>query len=258
MNPALKVAFNTANLVGRVSGYRFKLQEWGKQHALTVEKTDENAWRDICRQIAGAGYAAVEIWKAHADPSVMTAEKARAWLRILSEHHLTPIGYAGDYSADAVRVCEWLGIRSINGRLPAGATIDEFEKLARKSGVRFNFENHPEKSVAEILQPIHGGSEVIGVAVDTGWLGTQGVDAVQAIDLLGPLLRHVHLKDVRAAGGHQTCPLNTGVVGISRLITELKRRGYAGWYSWEDEPEERNPMDIAADARVWIEKELAR
>ena len=32
---------------------------------------------------------------------------------------------------------------------------------------------------------------------------------------------------------------------------------YAGWYSWEDEPENRNPFDSAVRNREWIEKRLA-
>jgi hypothetical protein len=36
---------------------------------------------------------------------------------------------------------------------------------------------------------------------------------------------------------------------------ELKhQRGYSGWYSWEDEPEDRNPMLIAAEMRQYIER----
>jgi hypothetical protein len=31
---------------------------------------------------------------------------------------------------------------------------------------------------------------------------------------------------------------------------------YRGWYSWEDEPENRSPMDIARRMRDWISREL--
>lgn len=252
-----RIAFNTANLVARESGYRFKLGDWGKQEALTIAKTDERAFSGICREIAVAGYTAVEIWKAHADAGVMTAAKARVWKKVLADHGLTPIGYAGAYSAQAVQVCQWLDIDCINGGLWGPATFDEIEKIARQSGVRYNYENHPESSAEEIIRNIRGGSELIGVAIDTGWLGTQGVDAVHMLETLGPLVRHVHLKDVRAGQSHETCPLGTGVVGIGGVIAALKRRNYAGWYSWEDEPENRNPMDIARAMRVWIESELA-
>jgi len=46
------------------------------------------------------------------------------------------------------------------------------------------------------------------------------------------------------------------VVGIDAAIAEPKSRGYAGWWSWEDEPEDRNPFDVAADMRAWIEERV--
>jgi hypothetical protein len=57
------VAFNTANLVGRVSGYRYELSHWGEQHQKTVAATDERAWADICKKIAACGFRAVESGK---------------------------------------------------------------------------------------------------------------------------------------------------------------------------------------------------
>ena len=68
---APRVAFNTANLVARVTRYRFELRNWMDQHKKTVAATDAAAWREICREIAGAGYKAVEIWEAHASPGAL-------------------------------------------------------------------------------------------------------------------------------------------------------------------------------------------
>jgi sugar phosphate isomerase/epimerase len=126
-------------------------------------------------------------------------------------------------------------------------------RIVAATGLQFNYENHPEKSVDEILAQAEG-----GLCIDTGWLGTNGIDAASAIRTLGPLVRHVHVKDVRAAGSHATCPLGTGCVGIAEVIAALKEIGYKGWYSWEDEPEDRNPMEIAGPMREWIAHELRR
>lgn len=40
-------------------------------------------------------------------------------------------------------------------------------------------------------------------------------------------------------------------------MTALRDVKYAGWYSWEDEPEGRNPSDSAVRNRQWIEERLA-
>ncbi len=252
----LPVAFNTANLVARVTGYRFKLAEWGEQHRKTVAATDEKAWVSICRDIAAAGFHAVEVWEAHAAPEVMHAERATTWKKILGDHGLTPIGYGGRLTAETLEVCQWLEIPCINGGIGALAPQAATE-LCSRAGIRLNHENHPEKSVAEILAKIGGGNEWLGVCVDTGWLGTQGVAAPEAVRALGALVRHTHIKDVKAAGAHDTCLLGEGAVDVAGVMRALREIGYAGWYSWEDEPEDRDPFDSAVRNRRWIEERLA-
>ncbi len=251
-----RVAVNTANLVGRISGYRYELAHWGEQHQKTIAATDATAWRSICRDIAAAGYKAVEVWEAHAAPEALDAAKARLWRQILDDHGLVPIGYAGGLRPGTVQVCQWLGIPRINGGL-RDLRPDAATELCRASGVSFNLENHPEKSVEEILKPIGGGNEWLGVCVDTGWLGTQGVAAPEAILKLDFLVRHVHVKDVRRAGGHETCRLGDGIVNIPGVLQALKRIQYKGWYSWEDEPEDRNPLDLARWTLSYLQQQLS-
>jgi sugar phosphate isomerase/epimerase len=250
-----RIAFNTANLVGRVSGYRYELAHWVEQHKKTVAATDERAWDSICQDIAAAGYTAIEVWEAHAAPESLNAAKAKSWGRIMKDHGLEPIGYAGDLGKEAIQICQWLGIPRINGGLhdlgPETAT-----KLCRDAGINFNLENHPEKSVADILRPIAGGSFWLGVCIDTGWLGTQGVSAPTAIRDLKGLVRHVHVKDVRRTGGHETCRLGDGIVDIPAVLSALKAIGYTGWYSWEDEPEDRNPMELAGWTLHYLKQQL--
>lgn len=250
-----RVAFNTANLVARYTNYRFELKHWGEQHQLTVARTDEKAWAAICAEIAAAGFQAVEVWEAHAAPESLNRAKATTWKRILDDHGLQPIGYAGGLRRETADICQWLGIPRVNGGL-GGLKPDAATALCRASGIQFNLENHPEKSVAEILAPIAGGNDCLGVCVDTGWLGTQGVDAPAAIRQLGPLVRHTHIKDVKAAGAHETCLLGEGVVKVAAVIEALREIRYPGWYAWEDEPEDRNPFDSARRNREWIEARL--
>ena len=84
-------AFNTANLVARVTGYRYQLSQWMEQHQKTVAATDEAAWRSICKEIAAAGFKAVDVWEAHAAPESLDEAKARTWKRILEDNGLTPV-----------------------------------------------------------------------------------------------------------------------------------------------------------------------
>jgi sugar phosphate isomerase/epimerase len=250
-----KIAFNTANLVAQFTGWRFQLSNWGQQDQLTREKTDERVWQQICRDIAAAGYRGVEIWVAHVDPARFTDQRAATYRKILDDNGLEPIGLAAALTEDTARVCQQLGIPACNGGL-WGTDLASVKRLARSTGIRFNYENHPEKSVEQIRAAIGGGGEGIGVAVDIGWLATQGIAAPAAIRELGPLVTHVHVKDVAAAGAHHTRPLGKGIAGIEACLATLKSMGYSGWYSWEDEPEDRNPWDIARAMREWLEERI--
>jgi sugar phosphate isomerase/epimerase len=250
-----RVAFVTANLVARVTGYRFELAHWGEQHKKTVASTDEAAWRAICGEIAAAGYRAVEIWEAHAAPEVMDRKRAAVWKAVLDEHGLRAIGYGGGLSRKTLELCQWLGIPQINGFI-AEMKPEEATRLCRDMGVRFNVENHPQKYAAEILDAVGGGNEWLGVCIDTGWLATQNASGPEVIRTCGRLVRHAHIKDVHSSGAHQTCLLGEGVAQVSGCITALKDIGYIGWYSWEDEPEDRNPFDSAVRNRRWIERQL--
>lgn len=254
-DPSSRVAFNTANLVARVSGYHYELAHWMDQHRKTVAATDEAAWRSICGEIADAGFTAVEIWEAHASPEALTEARAAQWTRALKETGLEPVAYAGRLRRQTLEVCRWLGIPHVDGGI-GEMKPDEATALCREFGIRFNVENHPEKSAAEILAKVGGGNEWLGVCIDTGWLGTQGASGPETIRACGSFVRHTHIKDVRAVGAHETCLLGDGIADPAGCIETLRAIGYTGWYSWEDEPENRNPMDSAARNRRWIEERL--
>jgi sugar phosphate isomerase/epimerase len=249
----MKIAFNTANLVARATDYKFSLSEWGRQDQLTRQRTDEREFAAICSEIAGTGFTAVEIWIAHLDPAQLTQARATTYRKILADHGLTAIGIAGALNNAGRHVCELMQIDICNGGMWNDDRAEVQHNL-ETSPYFFNFENHPEKSAAEIRERITGMGPKAGIALDTGWLGTQGVDAPTAVRELGSLIRHVHLKDVRQHGGHDTCPLGEGVVNIAATVAALKAIGYSGWYSWEDEPEDRNPFDIAGEMLQYIGK----
>jgi len=251
-----RVAFNTANLVGRFTDYRFELKRWGEQHQKTVALTDEAAWAAICREIADAGFSAVEIWEAHAAPESPTPGLVARWKRILDDHGLRPIAYAGGLRRETLQICQGLGIPHIDGGL-RGLTPEEATAICGEFGIGFNLENHPEKTAAEALAKVGGGNQWLGLCVDTGWFGTQGADVPAQIRAAGKFVRHAHIKDVRAAGAHETCLLGDGVADVAGCLAALRGSGYDGWHSWEDEPEDRNPFDSAVRNRRWLEARLA-
>jgi hypothetical protein len=168
------------------------------QHRKTIAATDEAAWRDICREIAAAGFRAVEVWEAHAAPEALDEAKARLWKRILDDHGLTPIAYAGGLRPETLRMCQWLGIPHVDGGLRDN-TPEKATALCREHGVRFNIENHPEKSAEEILAKIGGGTSGSASASTPAGSGRREPRA-RDDQACAPFVRHTHIKDVKAAG----------------------------------------------------------
>jgi sugar phosphate isomerase/epimerase len=133
----------------------------------------------------------------------------------------------------------------------------EPEQLApalERHGVRLAIENHPEKTPGEVREKIERGNGTMGATVDTGWWGTQGYDAAQAIEELGEHVVHVHLKDVLAVGEpHDTCRWGEGIVGIPECVRALARIEYSGAIAIEHEPETFDPTGDVRAMREQLE-----
>ena len=99
---------------------------------------------------------------------------------------------------------------------------------------------------AELVHGLQGPSVcIIAQGAKTVMLGneTYDYDAARAVAELADVLVHVHLKDVRTVGGHETCRYGEGVVALEACVRELQRQGYTGGISIEHEPEHRGPND---------------
>jgi sugar phosphate isomerase/epimerase len=81
----------------------------------------------------------------------------------------------------------------------------------------------------------------VGVIYDVGNLVHEGYENHRiALELLGPYLRHVHLKNVQAFGspdghwGYRWAHLDNGLVNVPEVLGLLAEAGYQGWVSIED------------------------
>jgi sugar phosphate isomerase/epimerase len=120
------------------------------------------------------------------------------------------------------------------------------EELARQYGVKVLVELHhgticPSASLAHRL--VTGlDPEAIGVIFDPGNMAFEGFEDYRiGVELLGPYLAHVHLKnaafDRPESGGTwrpRWAPLEDGVVDFERLFEALRTVGYGGWLVIED------------------------
>lgn len=124
--------------------------------------------------------------------------------------------------------------------------LEEVEGLARRYSVRALIEIHhqticPSASLTHRLVS-HFDPEAVGVIYDPGNMAFEGFEDYRiGLELLGPYLAHVHLKNVRyhrpSGGGvwrAEWAPLEDGVVDFRQLFAALRRVGYDGWLTVED------------------------
>lgn len=248
-----KLSFISANYVARIRNYDGNT-DWGVHDQATVAAMNADRFAEVARDAFEAGFEAIDIWMAHCHWKHHAAGDYLEQVKgLCSQFDLSISSYAGglhvdrDADLDApFRFMKQLGAPMLAGGLWGGEAnllASRINDICAKYGVKYAFENHPETSAEEILRKInYGRHEHIGIALDTGWCGTQGIDAVEALKRVREKLFIVHLKDVTEPGKHNTCALGEGIVGIDRVCQYLKQSDYRGVICIEHEPYDRDPM----------------
>ncbi len=259
-----KLSFMGANFVARAANYRLS-EGWGEGVATTraffePPETFEARFNALLNEVTALGFGAFDLWTELLNPSWATDEQVRTAKNLLEHHRLTVPSLAGGFGetrAEFEAVCKLaktLGAPILGGNTALLKDDPELlEDVLEHFDLRFGYENHPEKTPAEVLKRIHGGGKRVGVTLDTGWFGTHGYDAAEAVKELAPYLVYVHLKDVKKAGKHETCRFGAGVVPLQACVTALKQTGYDGFVSVEHEPETFDPTADVRASKVLLE-----
>jgi sugar phosphate isomerase/epimerase len=259
-----RISFMGANLVAQQLDWNMT-KGWGQGDAAANAyyepiATFEERFDRFIAEAVGAGFDTVDVWHPQLSYEWATGPHIDAAQRVLKNHGVRVASY-GSYYGDTVEqftraneVASALGTRILGGQTALLASdrdstiaiLDEFDNV-------LGLENHPQKNAAELLAQIgadHHGR--IGATVDTGWFGTQGADAADAIRELGQNVFYVHLKDVRAVGAHDTCAYGDGIVPIADCVAALREIGYHGVISIEHEPEHYNPFAEVESSRQML------
>ena len=265
--PPLTLSFMGANYVGKELGYG-ATDEWGPYDAATnaaFEPIESFGARfdDLLTAIEAAGFDALDLWVAHLNWRWATPEHVAVARDLLDRHGLRVVSFAGNFGATVAELASACALaNALDVDLLGGMgdvlrnDLPGAESVLREHGVRFAYENHPEKTPAEVLALIGDADDVLGAAVDTGWWATQGYDPVQAIRDLRERLFHVHLKDVEAPVTHISCMHGEGVARIADCVDEVLDTGYLGALSIEHEPFDRDPTAEVLRMRGLIEAQL--
>jgi sugar phosphate isomerase/epimerase len=142
----------------------------------------------------------------------------------------------------AIRFAGLLGASNITG----DGTPDILKRVdvgCTAAKLTFGLHNHyfPEKfayeSPEDLLKTLKGLSKTVGVTLDLGHIASCGYDTVDAVRKLGPYLRLVHLKDVRAAHGEDNVIIGQGIAKIPAAMRELRQMHFGGLVAIEYEKE---------------------
>lgn len=263
------VSFMSANYVAREVGYQMT-GGWGQGDKATSRRfapldTFRERFTQVVSDVRALGFTAMDVWTAHVSPTWVTGRHLDIAKEVLADHAMIVPTLAGWFGSSAeefgatCRIAEALGAGVLGGSTSLldkdrGRLLADLEA----GGLVLGVENHPEKEPGELRARLGEPHERIGVTIDTGWFATQGYDAAVAIEELADVLLHLHLKDVLAAGSHDTCGFGLGVVPLERCVRAVERIGYRGAISVEHEPETFDPSEDVRASKELLERWLAR
>jgi len=162
------------------------------------------------------------------------------------EHCMAQIDLTELYGAKIARIFS-------GGRIPEGKTKGECidavvealkpcTEYAEKRGIKLAVESHGKfgndlEAMVTILDEIN--SPMLGVTLDTANFKSNGVDPVEAIDVLKDRIFHTHLKDILfTENGRQGAAVGEGSLDFRAILKKLKEVGYKGKYCIEYEGKE--------------------
>lgn len=264
------LSFMSANYVARQLDYHMT-RGWGEGDAATQAyfrplETFGERFDALLRDVRALGFGAMDLWTGHLNPDWATEEHLGVARDLLRAHELRVPSLAGWFGASleaferSCRLAAALEIPLLGGSTTAleGDRDGVLERL-QAHNLKLGLENHPERTPAEMLEKLgDAGGGRLGTAVDTGWYATQGFDPAAALAALGEHVLHVHLKDVRAAGAHETCRLGEGIVPIEACLAALADIGYTGPIAIEHEPELFDPTEDVRASLALVQDWLSR
>lgn len=142
----------------------------------------------------------------------------------------------------AIRFAGLLGAGNITGDATP-EVLKRIDERCTAARLTFGLHNHyfPQKfayeSPEDVLKALSGLSKTVGATLDLGHIASCGYDTVDAVRTLGPYLKLVHLKDVKAAHGEDNVIIGQGIAKIPAVMCELRRLRFGGLVAIEYEKE---------------------
>ena len=144
--------------------------------------------------------------------------------------------------------CKRAGIGVIVAGDPTPETLPRVEKFVKQYDIRIAIHNHgPEDPVwpspLDILKLVKNLDPRIGCCIDVGHTVRAGTDVVEAINLVGPRLFNMHMKDLSDFKAKESqVAVGRGKMPVREIFAALAKINYKGFVDLEYEIHESDPM----------------
>ena len=233
-------------------------------HIQTISRQEGISFAQAASQVKSMGYDAADVW-------VFTTEQIMKTLDSLGFEHSCAVGYIdffGDNREANEKQCLDFVTKYGYSRLmiiPSGrrgstisdqeviGRIADFVEKANAMGVDVLFEDND-----QLQAYVHSGADLekifaaipsAGHAFDTGNYLANGEDCLEAYTKFRDRIRHVHLKDRYSPVNMQSCASFIGCIPMEKMVRDLMKSGYDGYYTIEIFDSRHMLADVEASIR---------
>jgi inosose dehydratase len=208
---------------------------------------------DLDRALAATRELGLHYWESYPAhiPTVTDADAVAGYKKKCAAAGVTVLGYGvvrftndRDAGREVLDFARQMGIEYVSAD-PTPDSFDTLDKLVEEYGVNLGIHNHGPghhwEKIDTIAAAIKDHSPRIGCCVDTGHFLRSREDPVRAVEVFGPRVYGVHLKDVKDARTFTL--LGEGDLRIVDLLKALTRLNDHYGLNLEYEENPKDPMD---------------